>query len=237
MKTKNITHAPKICGGNLITEFTEDNIPFLKCDKCEHVVNDWIKWEKDYSLFYMEDLKWLEKKHHMVCLLGFFCAEYKTHYKMKYSLSLSEKGLFHGSEMALLRRITKMLDNNAVLTKEYIAWIFLTKVKNRKKKITSLSFMCVPDFIQEFKFAQQKSQTIGRDTLLPQKMLDWVEHFIPSIYSHVSLKDFNDLNILLTHYRNGHLINVSEVTTLVSKLKEAGYVDETYCLKNWRANA
>lgn len=234
MKNKIMIHAPKSCGGIFVTEFTEENIPFLKCDKCSHIIDDWIKWENLYSSFYKDDNKWSDKRNHMVCLLGQFCALYNEQYGMKYSMSLSEKGLFHGTEMALLRRVMRMLDNNASLTKEYIDWIFLTKVKNRKKKITSLSFMCVPDFVQEFKFARKKAQTISRDTPLPQKMLDWVNHFIPGIHNYVSLKDFNDLSILLTHHRNGHLLNVSEVISFVTKLKEAGYVDDELRLKNWR---
>lgn len=237
MKSKPIIHAPKKCGGTLLAEYTEDNVPFLKCDKCGHEMDDWIKWEKTYALYYQQDDKWQDKKHAMVCLLGLFCSLYQSHYSFKYSLSLTEKGLFHGSEMALLRRLLRMLDNNSLLTKEYIEWIFTTKVKSRKKKITSLSFMCVQDFIQEFKFAKQRAKIISRNTLLPQKMLDWVNHFIPSIHDYASLKDFNDLNILLTHYRSGHLNNVSEVTTFVSKLQEAGYVDDACHLKNWSANA
>lgn len=237
MKSKIIIHAPKTCGGTFATEFTEDNVPFLKCDKCSHLIDDWIRWEKTYSVFYNSDDKWNEKKHQMVCLLGLFCSLYFSHYSMKYSLSLSERGLFHGTEMALLRRLMKMLDNDALLTKEYMEWLFTTKVKNRKKKITSLSFMCVQDFIQEFKFAKQRAKIITRNTPLPQKMLDWVNHFIPTIHDHASLKDFNDLNVLLTHYRSGHLSSLSEVVTLISKLQEAGYVDETCNLKNWRANA
>lgn len=237
MKTKELIHAPKKCGGTLVPEFTAENLPYLKCDKCAHVVDDWIRWENTYSKFYLDDDKWADKKHSMVCLLGQFCSLYFDHYQMKYSLSLSDKGLFNGPETALLRRIMKMLDNDIALTREYIQWVFASKVKQRKKKITSLSFMCVPDFVQEFKFAKKKAQTITRDTLLPTKMLDWVNHFIPSIHNYVSLKDFNDLNVLLTHYRSGHLINVSEVSTFITKLQEAGYVDDACCLKNWRANA
>lgn len=237
MKVKELVHAPKSCGGKFISCFTDDNVPFLKCDKCDHIMDDWIKWEQTYSSHFKDESKWLEKKHAMVCLLGLFCSLYEKQYSMKYSLSLSEKGLFNGAEMALLRRISKMLDNDVSLTREYIEWIFVKKVQGKKKKITSLSFMCVPDFVQEFKFARKKAQILTRDTLLPKKMLEWVDHFVPEIKEHVSLRDFNDLNILLTHYKNGHLISVSEVTSFVSKLKETGYIDETLRLKNWSANA
>lgn len=237
MKSKELVHAPTKCGGHFITQFTQDNLPFLVCDKCSHLIDDWIKWETTYSKLYLDESKWDEKKHAIVCLLGHFCALYQDHYQMKYALTLDPKGLFNGTEATILRRIIKMLDNDIKLTREYISWIFITKVKQRKKKITSLSFMCVADFVQEFKFAKKKSLIITRDTLLPQKMLDWVAHCIPKLLDHVSLKDFNDLNIFLVHYNNGHLSSVAEANAFFSKLKEANYIDGEGKLINWRANA
>lgn len=232
--TKILIHAPKTCGGTLSPNFNADNLPYLECEKCHHIIDDWIRWNQSYCKFFEEPIKWDDKKNHLVCLLGWFCHLYFKHYNMNYALSFHEKGLFQGTEISLLRRLVKMLDGDALLTKEYIEWIFSNKVIKRKKKITTLSFMCVADFIQEFKFAKRKAATIGRDTTLPPKMLDWVNHCIPNIHNYVSLKDFNDLNILLTHYRAGHLVEINEVSTLVDKLKEAKYVDDQNKLINWR---
>ena len=234
MKTKTFTHAPKTCGGIYNTEFTEENVPYLKCDKCGHLVDDWIKWDTTYSKFHSDEEKWKDKKNAIVCLLGHFTDLYEKYYGFKYAMTLSEKGLFQGTETAILRRLLKMLGNDHLQTREFISWIFSNKVKNRKKKITSLSFMCVADFVQEFKFAQKRAQTLDRDTLLPEKMTKWLEHFVPNIYNYVSLRDFNDISILLTHYKNGHLKEVKEVATFVAKLQEAGYVDISYNLNNWR---
>ena len=222
---KAIYHAPASCGGEYLVEFTEDNIPCLVCMKCNHSVNDWEKWYKTYSTYHQNPSAWESKKDVMVCLLGHFCEEYQKHYSMPYPLSLTEKGLFSGPEMVILRKILKSFDNDAIKTRDYITWIFQTKVEVRKKKITSLSFMMVADFIQQFNFAQKKARTITRDTQLPERMIAWINTNAPSLNDLFTLRDFNDLEMFLKAFKFGQVPPSTQIQDFVDKLKLAKYID------------
>lgn len=234
MKKKDLVHAPKSCGGTF--EILYDNeIPYLKCDKCGHEIKDWIKWESCYKNLWQEEANWAEDKNHLTVLLGYFCARYEDYYEISYSLSLNEKGLFRGPEINILRRVYSMLGKDPWLVKDYIDFIFEVKIKQRKKRVTSLSFLAVTNCINEFKHLVKKSKQISRSTKLPAKMIDWVNLKAPEVNNLMELNDFGDLNLLLTYYKQGHF-QEEALHLFVSKLKKMNYIRDDLRIIGWRSD-
>ena len=232
-RNKQIIHAPKKCGGELEVEYTEDNIPILRCNLCDHEIDDWVRWETKYKNMWELEENWSDKKNHLSVLLGYFCARYKDYYGIGYTLSLNEKGLFRGPEINVMRRIYRMLHQDVMACKDYIDFIFARKVQKRKKRISSLSYLAVQDFVQEYRLAKESQKKIRRSTNLPEKMVRWVEEFTPGVREYVELRDFGDLNLLLTHVRNGHIGVSDDVGKFINKLKERKYIDDSLCIVNW----
>lgn len=233
-KKKTLIHAPKSCGGNYTTEYHEDNIPYLLCDTCGHKIDDWQTWNSQYKDLWRDDSNWKAKKNHLTVLLGYFCAVYENHYGISYTLSLNERGLFRGPEVNVLRRIYAMLNGDPWKVKDYIDFIFARKVQKRKKRITSLSYLAVTDFVHEYKLAAQKAQYVYRSTPLPEKMLKWIHKCAPGVEDCMTLQDFGDLKLLLTHYRSGNFEKTADLTKFVSKLESMGYINQELQIKNWR---
>lgn len=177
---------------------------------------------------------WEDKKQHIVCLLGFFTNLYKKAYEVDFVFSLNDRGLFLGPECHLIRKIYKNFNSNVYVSKEYLEWIFFTKVQNKKKRITSLAFLATPAVIQEYALAKKKAQTISRSTPLPPKMIQWVDKFVPGIKEQVSLRDFGELHTLLTYYRDGHYAEDQDIAKLIQKLQTQKYITTDFEINNWR---
>jgi hypothetical protein len=232
-KKKEIRHSTKKCDGLLETQYTDDSVPVLVCDKCGHRIEDWVKWHLTYSDFWKDKEKWEAKKDHLVVLLGYFSHLYYQYYNTTYTLSLSEKGLFRGPEIHQIRRMYGMLDSNALMAKHYMEWLFETKVRQRKRKITSLGFLATPGIITEYKLFLQRSMKIRRNTPIPVSMLEWIAEHVPEISNHVTLADHGDLHVMLSHYKRGHLNDVPAVNTFVNKLQMANYINKDFVIQNW----
>jgi len=193
-----------------------------------------IKWDLKYKNLWEQKNNWNDKKNHLTILLGYFCAIYKDYYNVNYTLSLNEKGLFRGPEINVLRRIYKMLNSDPFYVKDYIDFVFAVKIHKRKKRITSLSFLAVAAIVQEFKLAVKRAEKVDRDTLLPKRMLEWVKINTPTVLDLIALKDFGDLKLLLTHYKQGHMNENSSIKIFIEKLQKMGYIDSSLSIKNWR---
>lgn len=233
-KRKEIIHAPATCGGVMHVCFTDTNIPYLQCEKCSYVIKDWIDWENRYKgLWELED-NWKDKKNHLACLLGYFCARYEDYYNTKYTLSLNDKGLFRGPEINILRRVLRMLHSDPWLVKDYIDFIFETKVKHRKKKITSLSILAYQPNVQSYLLMREHNKKVDRNTPLPASMIKWINKFTPEVYDNMALSDFGDLHLLLTHYKTGVFQENKAIEMFLTKLKKCNYIDDNFQISNWR---
>lgn len=231
---KELRHGTKSCDATYDINYDENNVPYLVCSGCGYTINDWIKWKQEYSKFWEMPEKWSSKKDHLMCLMGYFSKLYNQHYGTDFTFSLNDKGLFRGPEVTLLRKMYSLLGNDADLSKTYLEWIFAKKVVLKKKKITSLGFLATPAIVQEFKLSYKKSLTVDRNTVLPSRMIDWIKKFTPTVLSNVSLRDFGELKLLLTYFKDGHFSDDSEMKTLINKLIETGYISEQLEIKNWR---
>jgi hypothetical protein len=126
-----------------------------------------------------------------------------------------------------------MLGNDVYMARGYIDWIFSTKVEKRKRKITSLSFLTVPELINEYKLCHAKNKKITRDRRLPVKMLDWINENTPSILNIVSLRDFGELRMALIAYRNGHLDANNDFTLFIERLRANNVIDDNMNIVGW----
>jgi hypothetical protein len=223
----------KKCGGEFVVNQNEQNLPYLVCDRCDHKIDDWIKWNEKYRLFWQDQSKWDSRRDAAVCLLGLFDSLYEKHFGTRFAFSLNERGLFKGQEMVQIRKILASLDNDAKLAKKYIEWVFANKVVQRRRKITSLGFLAHPQLINEFQQLVKKSSQIRRSTPIPAGILGWIGKNTPTVLAQLELRDCGDLHLMLTHYRNGLLENAGDLKKFVDKLQATGLVDTNLKIKNW----
>lgn len=234
-KKKIMIHDTAICRETGVFEvhYDDDNTPWLRCNNCGKVIDDWRRWRDCYSTFWRDPEKWKSKKDHLVCLLGYFAEQYESYYKISFTLSLNDRGLFNGTEVFCIRKMHSMLGNDVVLSKEYVDWIFQTKVSKRNKKITSLSFMIAPDLIQEFKFFRNKARKITRDRSLPGRMMLWITENVPSVLNIVSLRDFGELQMALVAYKSGYLDSTPDFKIFVDRLILNNIIDDKLNIIGW----
>ena len=230
---KQMWHEKKDCGGEYLVEYTDESIPFLTCQKCGHVVEDWIKWNNEYSQYWTYEAKWKNKRDHLVCLLGFFRWEYRRHYGTDFIFSLNERGLFRGSEANHIRKLLGSFGGDAEVAKNYIGWVFEKKVAEKKRRITSLGFLNVAAVLNEFMQAREKNKLVGRSTLLPAGMLKWISGNAPELNEQVALKDFGDLRTLLKHVSKGSMAVTPEIQKFVEKLQKSGMVTDGLEITRW----
>lgn len=218
-------HAPKTCGGSFTCKFTESNIPYLECEKCEHRIDDWIRWNEKYSVIFKDPEAWENPKNHISCILGYFCDRYQGAYGIPYTLSLSPQGLFSGAEAVFCRRMLASFANSVVDARDYIDWYFENKVQSRKKKINSMSVLLAPNVISLFKHQSAKKKIITRSTPVPEKMLVWIKENAPSVLAITQLVDFGDLQQLL-RAAPGRLSSNADLDKFVQELYKKKLIDK-----------
>lgn len=232
---KDLTHNTRTCAGIgfFEVEYDQENVPYLKCNHCNAIIDDWIKWKNLYSSYWSDNEKWSNKRDHIMCLLSWFAELYRRHYSIDFTLSLTERGLFRSKEVHFMRKLLAMLDNDAFQAKEYLTWIFDNKVVKRKKKITSLGFLVVSEVIQEYKLYAKKNKQVYAAKLLPAKMKEWIASNAPDIETNLSMRDFGELNIALNYYKSGQLTYVESMPKFVDRLKKNNIVNENLEIVGW----
>lgn len=226
-------HETKSCGGQFDIEQTAEGLPYLVCEKCQHKVEDWITWYKEYSEFWKLPEKWASKRDHVVCLLGWFSNLYSQHYGVNFTLSLNDRGFFRSAEVHQIRKLYASCDNDADTSKKYISWIFEKKIAEKRRKITSLGFLNTPALLNEFKQSAVKAKQIGRNTPLPPGMLRWLAEKVPDISNQATLNDFGDLRTLLNHIKRKTIDATPEMTIFIEKLKSSRVVNENLEISRW----
>jgi hypothetical protein len=234
-KAKEILHTSKQCGGSGVFEvkYDENNTPFLQCNSCSKVVDDWIRWRNQYAQYWTQDDKWASKKDHIVCILGYFAHKYREHYGVDFVFSLNERGLFNGKETFIIRKTYNMLDGDAVMCRKYIDWLFVHKIARKNKRVTSISFIAVSDLVQEFKFFCKKERVITRDKPIPDKMTAWVREHTPEILNNLSLRDFGELRMALHAYKAGDLGHVPGLDVFIQRLRTNNVISEDFNIIGW----
>lgn len=103
-------------------------------------------------------------------LIAYFCKRYQEYYQIKYSFKFNSLAPSKSYELVQFRKLGQMLSTNSIIIKEYLDWFFQTQIIFRKKRITSMAFLCDANIVNQFKFkkmAMGSIITIERTTTLP----------------------------------------------------------------------
>ncbi len=130
------------------------------------------KYEKLFSQFKeIDDLKIDDWK--VPHILGYFCKKYFDTYHVKYQFKFNSPLPTKCFEVFQIKKLASMLTANPKLLKEYIDWIYETKVIKAKRRLTSISFMTNEGIVNEYKMnvllAGKRNLNVDRSTPLPDK--------------------------------------------------------------------
>ena len=118
----------------------------------------------NYSVIPVE--QWKEEQ-----ILGHIIKKYKDFYKCEYSLSYN-KAPSKSTEMYCIRRMIASVGNDdPIVIKKYIDFIFDDIIIPKNITVKSLSFFFTYSFIFEFKSKLRKMDKISRSTPLPDQYL------------------------------------------------------------------
>lgn len=154
-----------------------------------------------------------------VHILAYFCKKYQEQYQTKYQFKFNSPSPPKCFEVFQVKRLAMLLSSNPKILRDYIDWIYLTKVVQAKRRLTSISFMTHEGVVNDYKMnvllAGKKNLNVDRSTPLPDN------------YRQV----FVEAGTAITTY--GELAFVSQMdpmpTSLASafeKIQEAGFDKE-----------
>lgn len=152
---------------------------------------------KKYEQFFAKfaDLNTLDiKEYKPVHLIGYFCKKYKEQYNIDYKFKFNSPSPSKCFEVFQIKRAAMLLSSDPLILKEYIDWVFLTKVVAAKRRLTSISFMTAECVINEYKInvllAGDHNKNIDRTIPLPNKYLQ------PFVDCQQSIRTYGDLAFL-----------------------------------------
>lgn len=175
------------------------------------------KYRQFFSKFAeIETLKMEEWKP--VHILAYFCKKYQEQYNTKYQFKFNSPSPLKCFEVFQIKRLAMLLSSNPTILKEYIDWIYQTKVVQAKRKLTSISFMTHEGLVQDYKMnvllKGKKNLNVDRSTQLPEK------------YREI----FQNIGIFITTYGEltflSHMAQTSEISDAFLKIEELGFDKE-----------
>lgn len=108
-----------------------------------------------------------------VHLIAYFCKKYQEQYNIKYSFKFNNPAPTKCFEVFQIKRLGMLLSSKPLIIKEYIDWVYETKVILAKRRLTSISFLTTEGVVTEYKMnvllAGHKNDNIDRTTPLPDK--------------------------------------------------------------------
>lgn len=137
-----------------------------------------------------------------VHLLGYFCKKYLEAYQVNYEFKFNSPNPVKGFEIFNIKKIAMLLSSDPVILKQYIDWVYDTKVKNGKRRLTSISFMAVEALVNDYKcnvlLGKKKQLQVDRTTLLPPdikqlfKEVDYVKTYGDLVFIYRALSNNSD---------------------------------------------
>lgn len=158
------------------------------------------KYEKFFSQF--SEIESLPVKDWKVThLLSYFCKKYYQHYNTPYQFKYNNPSPIKSFEVFHIKRLCQLLSKDPQVIKEYIDYIFNTKVKSAKRKLTSISFMTHENVVHPYKIKFLFNSKVDRSTLLPDNVKRYIDsHGFGQIntygdfaFFHLANKNKNDL--------------------------------------------
>lgn len=108
-----------------------------------------------------------------VHILAYFCKKYQAQYNVKYNFKFNSTSPQKCFEVFQVKRLAMLLSSSPNIIKEYIDWVYDTKVVKAKRRLTSISFMTVDGIVNEYKMnvllAGKKNLNVDRSTPLPDR--------------------------------------------------------------------
>lgn len=109
-------------------------------------------------------------------VLGYFIKKYESYYDIKYKFKFNTSAPSKCFEIFQVKRLASILSSDPTILKEYIDWVFETKVVKAKRRLTSISFITSESLVYEYKknilLAPKSNGTIDRTTPLSDKLKD-----------------------------------------------------------------
>lgn len=152
----------------------------------------------------------------VVHILGYFCKKYKEAYNTEYKFKFATPSPTKSFEVFQIKKLAMILTSSPSRLKDYIDWIFETRVKQAKKRLTSISFMTVEGIVSDYKMnvllAGKKDLSINRSSALPDR---YKSVFIEA---GVKLLNYGDLAFL-----SQMVDQPSEIVSAFIKIEELGF--------------
>jgi len=120
-------------------------------------------------------------------LLGYFLKRHKDCSGIKYVFDIS-KTPSKTSELFMMKKLKGAIETtNPTLIKEYIDWVFDKKIIPNKQKVTSVGFLTMPKFINEFLFYKKEAARPRRSVSLPKDYKELANQL------NISVETFGDI--------------------------------------------
>lgn len=137
---------------------------------------------KDFFEKFKEKDKLLIKNWKPVHMLGYFEELYYKEYNSKYKWKFNSESPSKSFEVFQIKKLSQNLSSDPETIKNYIDWAFETKVKQAKRKLTSIAFLTTENFLFEYKKEFLFSSKVSRSTELPESIKNITKDFFISNY-------------------------------------------------------
>jgi hypothetical protein len=150
-----------------------------------------------------------------VHVLGYFCKKYKDTYGVPYAFKFNSPSPAKCFEVFQIKKLCMLISSNPKILKEYIDWIYQTKVVQAKRRLTSISFMTHESLTQDYKLnvllAGDRNLNIDRSTELPTQYYE--------IFSNIGVfvATYGELAFL------AHMSPTPRIMEAFKKLEELGF--------------
>ena len=123
----------------------------------------------------------------MTHILGYFCKKYKEHYSLEFKFKFNSPIPSKCYELFLIKKIAANISSDPKILKDYIDWFFSTKIKQAKKRITSIAYLSNEGIVNDYKTKFLFNSTVDRSSPLPNNVLNILNNF------NVQAKTYGDL--------------------------------------------
>lgn len=126
-------------------------------------------------------------------LIGYFCKKYKEKYSENYKFKFNTEQPSKCFEVFVMNKMMITLSSNPEIMMHYIDFVFDTKIKNSKRKITSINTLDDQNCLYNFKnkYMNGIDIKIDRTKLLPQDIINQLSSINENI------KTYGDLAFII----------------------------------------
>lgn len=127
---------------------------------------------KDIEIEPFKSKVFLWKPEH---ILGYICKRFKQLYGKEFAITIKNAPSKCPDMFFVKRMIQSLNTTNMVIVKEYVDWMYDTKIIPENKKIRTLAYFMTAGFCNEFHFARAENEIIKRSSTIPKPFKDLAE--------------------------------------------------------------